>query len=485
MPDREFKINITGDASDLAAAAKQGAGALNETGAAAQQESKSLEESAKKTEFLTLKKGELKKIVRELGHEFPLAGMAAKAMLNPIVFAFTSAISVFVLAKQKLEDWNKEMDAIGQSNAQAKFLAGVEAQKEAMASGAASANEFAQSLQNIASAYDAIETSAQKAMDKIHEFTQGQSGINTAAENRDLALVDLNVKSGKLTEPQGIVARANIKERYARMGDDLKTRQEQEELKVQKSELDASKKAAPELADNEASARSLRDDLATKLAKSKADLSEGKKGLAESQTLLDKRSDELNKAQNAYDALVKLGGDDKFSQAGIGRSRSRLDEAQAKTDEARKARDLQQSENRKNEAFIRDAEVNGMPYANAHLSNAEGALRTNTERIRRLSESIPEETEQYGSRQRARSITGVLRDQATRIDAGSQIQGQQRELEQKMQQLIQEGKGVTPAMTGTLDQLISLFQQQKQAMDDYDKRIRSLEGTRKSNRFGL
>src|SRR5664279_1740683 len=94
--------------------------------AAATEDSKTTEELAKKTGFLSLKKTELKKLVRELGHEFPIAGMAGRAMMNPIVASLSLGIMAFGAAKKKLEEWDAALEATAQKNANKDFLPGIE-----------------------------------------------------------------------------------------------------------------------------------------------------------------------------------------------------------------------------------------------------------------------------------------------------------------------------------------------------------------------
>src|SRR5512132_1534529 len=110
----QFPIKITGDASSMVAASREtnqsldqvkiklseltpaqkaNAQAGDEAGSAAKEQSRQLE-------FLGLKTGELKKLTRELGREFPIAGTAARLMINPIVAAFSIAITVFGAAKK-------------------------------------------------------------------------------------------------------------------------------------------------------------------------------------------------------------------------------------------------------------------------------------------------------------------------------------------------------------------------------------------------
>ena len=152
MPDeREFKIRITGDASSSVAAFQQAGQAAQQTksklaeltaeqkaqatagqgAGGVQEDSKNTEELTKKTGFLNLKKTELKKLVRELGHEFPLAAQAGKMMMNPMVASLTLGIGAFNYLKQKLDEWNQALDEAAERNAQRDFLPGIEAKAKA------------------------------------------------------------------------------------------------------------------------------------------------------------------------------------------------------------------------------------------------------------------------------------------------------------------------------------------------------------------
>jgi hypothetical protein len=447
MPDREFKIKITGDASNLTQSSQDAGQALEETG--------------KKSEFLGLKFGELKKLTRELGHEFPLAGAAARAMLNPIVFAITSAIAAFAALKAKLDDWNKAMDETGARNAHGSFVAGIEAQNEAMATAAASASTFAASLQSVATAYDNIGTASKKALDRLNEFTAAQGGINSAAESRDLAKVDLALSTGQISEPQAVIYRANIRERYAKMQDDLKTKEENEKLRLERSELDASKKAAPGLMSAEETARQNRDKLQADLAKAKKDLPEGEKSAEDLRADLFKKAEELDKAQR----IVSSGGWD------LG---GRLPKAQEEASEAQAALDRQNALNAKNRAFIHNAET-GLPFAESNANQAQSAVRSNQERINQLSATIPGETQNAAIEQLGRTIAGALRGQAGAIGVSSSLHNQENTILGQMNALRESGKGIPESMIRSLEQLIKLNEESTRTLKGYERRIESLE----------
>src|SRR5882672_9930389 len=60
--------------------------------------------------FFGQSRGELRKLTNELHESFPAVGTAAKLMLNPIGGALAAGIGLFTFFKDKLDDWNAEMD---------------------------------------------------------------------------------------------------------------------------------------------------------------------------------------------------------------------------------------------------------------------------------------------------------------------------------------------------------------------------------------
>jgi len=105
IKDFEIKIVTSADLAAAKAAAQEltnVATATKASASAATEDGQNTEELARQTGFLSLKKTELKKLVRELGHEFPIAGMAGRMMMNPIVASLSLGIMAFSAAKKAL-----------------------------------------------------------------------------------------------------------------------------------------------------------------------------------------------------------------------------------------------------------------------------------------------------------------------------------------------------------------------------------------------
>lgn len=76
-----------------------------------------LDEAGKKTKLFEGHSRELRKTIRELSHEFPIAGLALRAFATPIAAALTVAIGTFVLFKRHIDEMNAELDSMEQSAA--------------------------------------------------------------------------------------------------------------------------------------------------------------------------------------------------------------------------------------------------------------------------------------------------------------------------------------------------------------------------------
>ncbi|MDB6068639.1 MAG: hypothetical protein JWR26_4847 [Pedosphaera sp.] len=201
MADKEFKIKISTQADT--SGAKQVTQALGESAQAATKDAGATDEQGKKTGFLNLRKAELKKLTRELGHEFPIAGMAVKALMNPLVFGLTLAIGLFAKAKQSLDDWNKELDATAARNAETFGNLGDEirnVRREMSNAG----NSGSRDLKKIADAEREIGEQTDKATDAIKRQERAQIALTDAQEALELAEVDSQRKLHDVDPSKGL-----------------------------------------------------------------------------------------------------------------------------------------------------------------------------------------------------------------------------------------------------------------------------------------
>ena len=461
IKDFEIKIVTSADlkASQDSAKSLQDVGkASKEATAAAGEDGQKTEELTQKTGFLNLKKTELKKLVRELGHEFPIAGMAGRAMMNPIIAGLTLGIMAFGAAKKALADWNAKLDAAAARNASRDFLPGIQAQKESLDQAKTSAAEFATALGNIGAAEDKFKTKVSEAIDKLHEFTNAQTEVNSSAEALEMAQIDLKQKTGKLDDVGAIKQRAAIKERYRKTQDDLKTKGEQDEIKLQETELKHDKDSQRSLAEAAADARKKRDALKARRAQAQKDLEEGKKKELE-------YGQEFEEAAAANDE--KSGPVFQSPYSGeLGRAQLNPAAAQ-KLEDARRQRDRQRGFNKVNENLIKKLDQSQLPEAEGTASVADTRIKNNAERINELERTLPAKKEVIGTREQGREAAGRIKDRTTETEATAQIGQELKQGQVKATQLTQQMLSAARSGGPVTAEVLNAFREQ----EAYNKRV--------------
>ena len=512
MPDeREFKIRITGDASSSVAAFQQAGQAAQQTksklaeltaeqkaqatagqgAGGVQEDSKNTEELTKKTGFLNLKKTELKKLVRELGHEFPIAGMAGKMMMNPVVASLTLAIGAFSYLKQKLDEWNKALDEAAERNAQRDFLPGIEAKAKALADASAEAAAFAESLKNVGAAEDDFSKKIGVAISRLREYETAQIEVRNAEEARDLALVNLAEKQGKMSGADAIVMRSGIKEKHRKQSEQQQSDAEYAELELKEKELEHSKQQAPDLKKDADAKAAAAARLRAEQARATGELPNMEKSLAEAE------KEKLDKIQKAAEARAKadsgggaigvrpflgmgaqglknfgFGVPDKWTDRGDGKTQEQASADRAE-DEARQAEIKWQNYKK---VVDRDKKViKTTPESGAGVFGDEKIAKERAQQNQNRIHALEGETgmlrETLPVRQRGREEASRIKRDTTSLDMAGELQD--------------FGKTV---VNGNRDISKVLQDNNAEAAASYKeliKRIESLEGTRKVSVPGI
>ena len=415
------------------------------------------DDAGKKAEFLSLKIGDLHKLTSALTREFPLAGYAARAMMNPITAALTGAISIFAIAKRRLEEWNAEMDQASARAASPDFAAGMEAKKTALQEAATQAEAFALSIEAIGMAEDKLRNSTTQAIAKLHEFTAAQGAVDSAEQARDLAAVDLAQKTGRLSESGAAGARATIRERYARKADELKTKAENDELQLQQAELEAQRKGLPGLAEASADARKMRDETQAKAKQAAADLQAGRAKEAEYDAALIKAEEAVANARPGYDRAMRGARAIGLSEPPAGQAdRMRFEEASQALEAARANKSRQQGLNAWNQSFLGDA-AGVMPQLDSQAALADRRFQTSAGRIAELETAIPGRAASVGVAQLGRAVAGDLRRESAQMGSASEMsailaRGQQEEarMREEIARTAESGNSVREAMIQAL-----------------------------------
>ena len=484
MPDEilQYKLQTIFDGTGTTAAA-EGLKNVGKEGQKAvegvKQESDALEDNAKKTEHLGMKKGELKKLVRELGHEFPIAGMAARAMLNPIVAAFSGAIAIFGYAKQKLEEWNKALDEAAERNAGKDFLPGIEAKAKSLNEAAGAAAAFEESLKAAFSAEDQFSTKIKLAIDKLHEFVAAQAEVDSAVEANEIARVNLREKTGKIGDVEGIAQRSAIREKYRKLGEDRKTSGENEELRLKQEEYSHAIDQAPGLEADAGRRRAVADKLKAAQAQATADLPNAQKAMEEAEKAQKQAQEKADKAREKAEANK---GVNQFM--GIP-----WDQAARKAEE--EATTAAQNYGRAKKRVGQDKQateeipVLGAPiFSEAGL--AEQRAQRNNQRIIELEKEIGTLKETLPIRQATRAVVSDIKSGTAAMDTQGAIAEKVTEGEQKWRGLkqhvidaVDSGHAVRESMVEALKAQKKDNAETKAILDQYGMDIKSLINTRK------
>lgn len=428
MPDETLDIAIKVRTDDLSKI-KQTGQELKAVGQAAQEAAQkdagASDEAAKKTGFLSLKKTELKKLVRELGHEFPLAGQAAKAMMDPVLAAFMGAIAIFGHAKQKLEEWNKALDEAAEKNAGKDFLPGIEAKSKSLHEAAVSSAEFHESLKNIGAAEDEFSAKVKLAIDKLHEFMAAQAEVRNASEASEIARINLAEKQGKMTGTQAIVARAGVKERYRKMGEEQQTAGENAELAMKEKELAHAKGQAGSLEADYATKKAAADKLRAAQAQATADMPVDTKRLEEAEKAklaeLDKAQAAREKAEAAKRASQGMGGNWGGSFETTREEETAAKEAEAKANAAVAAFDAAKKKVDQDKAAMDEIPIKGAPVFSA-ARMAEQRAMNNANRIEALGQETTTLREILPIRQGGRAEAGRIKSGTAAMEVQGELQ---------------------------------------------------------------
>ena len=166
MADLEIKIKTSADLAAARAskdAIQDVADATRQSGEAAKQATKPLDEHGEHTKVLGLKHAELKKVVFELSQEFPLLGEAAHLALNPQVGAALAAVTALGFLKKAYE----EIQEVMKGGNWATVTGYIQAQQEAINATLLDLNSYKRELDGIAKAEQTIAEKTDQAIRKI------------------------------------------------------------------------------------------------------------------------------------------------------------------------------------------------------------------------------------------------------------------------------------------------------------------------------
>lgn len=395
MPN-EFQIKITGDASGLVEASKKAESALGGI-------EKATEGSAERSK-------ELKKVLGELGREFPILGTLGRAAMNPIIAVAGLATMAFTHAKKALDDWNAAMDEAQKRAASADFAQGMAARADAARDAASGTAAFGTELRNALETEDDFAKKTQTAIDKLHEFRNAQTEVSSAAEAADMAAIDAAQKTGSLSEVEAISARGKVRERYREERLLAQKKAEEEEIRLREEELRQAEADLPRQAQQAEQAKQLRDTLKGRLAQAEKDLVEGRKKLTEYNEEVAKALDKQAKAENAMAAANRAEGPygDMMRQSAA----RGLGAAQEEASRVVAQRDAQAGLNVRNQRTILDIQGAWLPSAENDAAARRSAALGTAARISSIEHDLPIHREALGIRQEGRRAVAGFQAEA-------------------------------------------------------------------------
>jgi hypothetical protein len=276
MPDREFKIKITGDAASLVSSSKQSADALRDTAHEVEESGKKTESHNKHVEEFNLKVGEQRKLLRELGEQFPIAATAARLFMDPLVASISTGILLFSAMKEHLDEVNKALDEQSGKLADSNFLDGIQARHDAIVALRKEMVDYNYELERAVDAESAYNHKIDANTELLNAETTAIEKLNTARRETALAEIDAQEKAGKISAAQATVERYAIGVQGRNAGVNAQAQEHADEIESIKAKLLEMEKLAPGTKQAVEDAEKKAETSAGDVAKAQADLKKNK-----------------------------------------------------------------------------------------------------------------------------------------------------------------------------------------------------------------
>lgn len=386
MPD-EFKIKLDLDFTQFAPAADK--------------YSKLLEEGGGKAGLFAGHAAELKKVTKELGAEFPLAGQAIRLLTNPIALGLSMAIGIFTKTKEAIDKMN---ESVGESSQWESLASAVGKAKEAFENGQISLNSYWRELDRIATAATTA-TERSEALSKVMAAQRAaQNDVESARKDLELA------RANTIADP---VARARalyeIEEKYAA----LKKKHADDDARAQESEQ------VRKLANEKIAAQNLKDQLLAAREKTKAlgDEASVRTKVSIEEKRLEQTIEERGKKQARIDEIEK--GSRLFRMTATQEELVALKQQVGQLD----ALEMQQRKlvGRGQKAI--PEKVDAIRSAGEQEAGIREQLKSAMQRIAELEKAIPQDRQIRGIEGAGRNQAETLRSQARKVTADNTIAG--------------------------------------------------------------
>ena len=467
----EFKILITGDATDIQDSAKQAGDALNnvaqsgkdamshvpETWGQGEKAIKNVQHAVEKTE---LKHKDLHAAVRGLREEFPLLAHIAHLAINPIGLAVAGVGAAFAIWRERVKSLQEVFGGLELPDVSSSMIGHVNAAAEAW-------QKYGEAVRQSAEAYQSADSAAERYLQKLSKEAELQKTLLASQK----ALEEAKLEESKSNLPAGEydLRRAEIEDRYAKAGIAADEQR-------RKSELSARATEAANLAED--AERKRREAAGIKLAGADDDaktLEKYKANADAAQADLRKRMDRLGEiseleSMGTYDPR-RLYYDQRFQQTyGFGVSYEQ-------------ARDME------NQGISTDRNVITGYNDRLRQNAAREEARRRREQLldqaakeeaqaANIRSSLPEDIAGFNREASVNRQAATNQSLARAHEAASSIDKGLKGALEEMTKTVEAGHGLTAEMINRLGEL-------RRNYDDAMRRIESLERTRKANPPGM
>lgn len=289
----EFKIKITCDAGEVTAGAQKTANSLEDLSRRVRSLAASYKDdldpgvksftwngnkAAETAEGLTFKKTDLKKIVKELGHEFPLLGQAMRVALSPVVGTAAVLVAVFGVVRKIFDDIRERSNT---GIFAGSLRANIEETTKAATESELAFRSFERALATAAGAQQTLKDKTDAAVAAIRAQGVATAELDNAQKAVELARVNMQEAQGKVSGPEAVQKRMEIEDRYTRKKLDNEVRTKEAELNAKRAEQERARQSG-NLAQVEAEdAKKQADEAEARLANYNAFVKGNKAGLVE------------------------------------------------------------------------------------------------------------------------------------------------------------------------------------------------------------
>jgi hypothetical protein len=249
----DFKIKISGDASEIVGASRQAGGALDDVAKKTGELGKEADKSSGFLKKLTGEAHEQRQVIAELAQQVPLLGSAMEILSGPegIAFAFISGL---LAMKDALDEVSEAADKTAEAVAKPEFSEAVEARTKDLQDGAVAAEMFANRMKLAAESQDHFALAAASAGAALAATNSAQRTVAEAAFGLDSAKLKAEYDAGLVTFEQYLARQLTAQIQHNKDMLDLakQARKEQEDLlnstvSGQRGEVDNAKHAAETL----------------------------------------------------------------------------------------------------------------------------------------------------------------------------------------------------------------------------------------------